>query len=456
MAGYNEKGFIDDFNRLNNFKVSVIESSWAHDYFKSHYPKVELVLVNNIVQGLTSVLTRNSLVYADNLPAINYALTQEGLTDFTIVGRAEQSYQFSIAVSKDYPLLFSAVQKALSQIPLEQRQKIHDKWFPITVINRTDPRQLWRISGGLILIILIISTLLLIVLKRQSYMNAIYELSIATTVNFKTKKIIKSSQTFSELSGYSTKELIGMDYLKLAAEDVTLEQIQFIIKQLAAGKTWQGEFPAIKKNGDPYWVLLTMTPRKNLFNQVTQVLITRQNITDRKRVEQLSITDELTGLYNRRKFNEMLPQELLRAKREKNNLVVIMLDIDFFKQVNDQYGHDKGDEVLVMIAKALQNYFHRASDSIYRIGGEEFVIITQFDCNRALEVYINQLLIHIRALGIENCQSPLKVVTISAGAVLCTPEKQLTAEEMLHHADELLYQAKNNGRNAFYYKVINE
>lgn len=454
LASYRKDGFIKNFGRLMGHTVSVINKSWAHDYFRENYPNIQLLLVDTAKQGLQSVLERKSLVYAGNLGAINYALKHEGLTDFNIVGRAEQSYQLSMAVSKEYPELFSIIQKALSQITPLEREHLYEKWFPITMVNKFDSQQFWQVIALLVSIIIGISLFLAVVLKRQSYINSIYELSLATTIDLKTLKISSVSDSFCELSGYSRKELINKNYLELSKNKIPQEQIQQVQELLASGKTWKGDFPAIRKDGEEYWVALTMTPHKNFFNQVNKVVITRYDITDRKRVEQVSITDELTGLLNRRKFNETLPIEINRAHREKTNLALIMLDIDFFKSVNDEYGHDIGDEVLIEIATSLNSYFHRATDMIFRIGGEEFMVITHFDNLRSLEVHINNLLIYVRSLGIENRQAPLKVVTLSAGAILCYPEHKMSAKELMKNADQLLYKSKNAGRNTFHYSVI--
>lgn len=102
-------------------------------------------------------------------------------------------------------------------------------------------------------------------------------------------------------------------------------------------------------------------------------LVTFTDITELERykneLEHLAITDGLTSLYNRRYFNQILPQEINRAKRNKKCIAFIMLDIDFFKQYNDAYGHLKGDETLIKVAHTIKHYFNRASDFCFRLGG---------------------------------------------------------------------------------------
>ncbi len=116
-----------------------------------------------------------------------------------------------------------------------------------------------------------------------------------------------------------------------------------------------------------------MTPVRNLWGRVDQVWATRVDISDRKRIEQISITDDLTDLYNRRYFNQVFGRELKRSQRDAVPLSVAMLDIDFFKKINDHYGHQKGDEVLKQVADLLKKHFARETDVIFRMGGEEFL-----------------------------------------------------------------------------------
>lgn len=456
LTGYNKDGFISDFRRLNDNTVAVIKDSWADDFFKQNFPLVKLHYVNTASEGLESVTEHKAIVYGGNLGAINYAINHEGFSHFNIVGRAEQNYHLSMAVPHKHPILFSIVQKALAQISPNQRQEIYEKWFPVEMVSKYSDNFFWQVTLSLSALIALLVFVTVLLFKRQNYMNKIFELSLTTTIDAKTHKILKASKSFAQLSGFSLKELEGKDYLSLASPKIPQETIDYVMGQLTHGHSWKGEFPAIKKTGEEYWVEVSYTPQTNWLGKVSKIIATRYDISDRKRIEEMSITDELTGLHNRRKFNQTLPVEVNRAKRERRNLGLIMLDIDFFKRVNDEYGHDVGDEVLIEISTSLNSYFHRSNDFIFRIGGEEFCVITQFDSIRALEVHLQNLLIFIRSLSIENKQAPLKVVTMSAGAVLCFPQHNLPAGKLLKMADQLLYESKRNGRNTLTLKVVGQ
>lgn len=156
----------------------------------------------------------------------------------------------------------------------------------------------------------------------------------------------------------------------------------------------------------------------------------------------LSLTDALTGLYNRRHFNAELEREFMRSKRYGGNLCIAIIDIDFFKKINDTYGHLCGDYVLKEVAYLILENF-RKTDMIFRYGGEEFVVIMT-------ETSLENSLIPLERLRktIENNNFIYKgkkiTVTISIGVETNQTD---TTDEFLNNADKALYQAKQNGRN---------
>jgi len=174
-------------------------------------------------------------------------------------------------------------------------------------------------------------------------------------------------------------------------------------------------------------------------------------------LEILSVTDGMTGLYNRRHFDKIFTQEINRAKRNKHNLIVSMFDVDHFKQYNDTYGHDKGDTVLIEIAKVMKAYTKRANDFAFRVGGEEFYIISSDMDEQKAYNYIESL-----RRGIENIKiihehnSASKYVTASFGLIIISYEEleSLDADAIYKIADDALYQAKESGRNKITKEVI--
>lgn len=166
-------------------------------------------------------------------------------------------------------------------------------------------------------------------------------------------------------------------------------------------------------------------------------------------LEQISMLDGLTGIPNRRYFDEQFTKESGRAVREKRPFSVIMMDIDHFKSYNDNYGHGAGDECLQRVARALAESLTRPADMIARYGGEEFVaILPDTDGAGAMEV-AERLRGAVEALGVKHeYSSAAEVVTLSLGvAHLVPPADAQGVAGLLKRADEALYQAKESGRN---------
>ena len=167
-------------------------------------------------------------------------------------------------------------------------------------------------------------------------------------------------------------------------------------------------------------------------------------------LEKLSMYDGLTNIRNRRFFDETFEKTFSEIKRDKKSLAVLMIDIDFFKPYNDNYGHGQGDETLKKVAKALEKTIKRASDFVARYGGEEFVILLK-DINKdGVEAVANNLLNAIRELKITHEFSKIEnYVTVSIGVSYYNSSSDITKLELLLKADETLYNVKNSGRNNF-------
>lgn len=167
-------------------------------------------------------------------------------------------------------------------------------------------------------------------------------------------------------------------------------------------------------------------------------------------LEKLSMYDGLTNIRNRRFFDETFEKTFNEIKRDKKSLAVLMIDIDFFKPYNDNYGHGQGDETLRKVAKALEKTIKRASDFVARYGGEEFVILLKDIKKDGVEAVANNLLNAVRELKITHEFSKIEnYVTISIGASFYNSNSDITKLELLLKADETLYSVKNSGRNNF-------
>lgn len=166
------------------------------------------------------------------------------------------------------------------------------------------------------------------------------------------------------------------------------------------------------------------------------------------RLETLSTTDDLTGVYNRRFFDTSLSKEYRHAKRQRSRLALIMVDIDRFKQFNDQYGHQTGDKCLRAVAQELNAAINRSHDMVARYGGEEFAIILPGATEEGAKVLAENLRQRIAGLGVSNDSDSERLsVTISVGVSSKIPGTDAVPEELVCEADQALYRSKSEGRN---------
>lgn len=205
------------------------------------------------------------------------------------------------------------------------------------------------------------------------------------------------------------------------------------------------------------WFIMRAVPL--CLDGATLIVITHQNITARKlaeeKAEELAVQDALTGLANRRKFNEHLVQQWRESAREQQCLALAFIDIDYFKLINDAYGHAVGDRVLIQLADILKTYARRASDLCARYGGEEFVLLLRdLELKEAI-VIIEKMQQQIRTKNFfSGVLEHFQKVTVSVGLVETSPVAGADVFALIDSADKLLYQAKNSGRDQVSYSKV--
>jgi len=280
--------------------------------------------------------------------------------------------------------------------------------------------------------------------EMEGFVSLIDKYIITSTTDL-AGKIIKVSQAFCDITGYSKEELLGKKHSIVRHPDMPAEIYQDLWKTISSKNVWKGEIKNQRKDGSHYWVESTISPVFDENNNVKGYTSIRNDITDKKIVEELSITDQLTKLYNRLKLEEVFEAEIHRVQRYNIPFSVILLDIDHFKSVNDVYGHDVGDIVLKDISKILKMSV-RKTDIVGRWGGEEFLIIASNTNAKNTMTLAEKIRENIEAYTFEHVGKK----TASFGV---SQYKEGDTQEMIvKRSDNALYKAKESGRN----KVILE
>lgn len=259
------------------------------------------------------------------------------------------------------------------------------------------------------------------------------------------------SDAFCKASGYTKEELIGQNHSIMRHPDMSDELFKKLWETISQDKIFKAEIKNKKKNGSLYWTDSSIFPIYDTGKKVGYTTI-RQLITDKKLIEEISITDGLTNIFNRRHFNTLFPNIINKSKRNNELLCFLMLDIDFFKRYNDTYGHQKGDETLKRVASAIEQTLQRADDYCFRLGGEEFGIIFRVKQKKDALLFANKIRQNIQDLRIEHEKNSIKnVVTVSIRLVSKYVTTEDNQDNLYKEADTKLYQAKERGRN----RVVN-
>ena len=279
------------------------------------------------------------------------------------------------------------------------------------------------------------------------YIDLVNKYIITSSTDFN-GVITEVSQAFCDISGYSKEELIGKSHRILRHFDMPNELYEDMWSNISSGKIWRGEIKNLNKRGESYWVDNIIEPKFDQDRNIIGYTSIRQDITDKKTIEEISITDGLTDIYNRRHFNDIFPKVLSAAKRDDKLLCFLMMDIDFFKPYNDNYGHQMGDAVLIKVAKCFKENLKRANDKVFRLGGEEFGILFETETQEGALAFADTLRKKVHDLKIvHEYSSVTNHITVSMGLLCLKASRVKNVDTMYKQADDLLYKSKEGGRN---------
>ncbi|WP_375055188.1 putative bifunctional diguanylate cyclase/phosphodiesterase [Zobellella sp. DQSA1] len=263
-------------------------------------------------------------------------------------------------------------------------------------------------------------------------------------------RIIRVNPAVTLITGYSTEELLGQSPALLASGRHSADFFEAMWHSLHTEDHWRGEIWNRRKNGEIYPQLLAISALRNRDGQISHYVAVFSDISqlkaDAAELEQIAQYDALTGIPNRRLLADRLLQAMARTKRQGSQLAVCYLDLDGFKQVNDEHGHPAGDQLLIEISCRLKHIL-RQYDTLARLGGDEFALLFA-------ELQHSEDLHPILTRVLETITTPIELadgqarVSASIG-VTFYPHDDSNADLLLQHADQAMYQAKQAGKNRY-------
>jgi two-component system cell cycle response regulator len=269
-----------------------------------------------------------------------------------------------------------------------------------------------------------------------------YEVILATTGEEGVKKV-KEEKPDVVLMDISLPGIDGTEALKQIR---TINPIQSVI-MLTAFATVENAIHALKEGASDF--VKKPFENEHLIHIVNQALQKSRTLTEKEKLEEevrrLSITDDLTGLYNHRHFFKTLESELTRLKRQRTSLSLLMLDVDNFKRYNDTHGHVEGDRVLKKIGEIIKHSIRHNVDSGYRYGGDEFASLL-------IGASLEQALTIAERIRLTIEEAGFKDITVSVG--LAEFQDGFDLERFVKSADDAMYVAKHSGGNRVYTNVL--
>jgi diguanylate cyclase (GGDEF)-like protein/PAS domain S-box-containing protein len=346
------------------------------------------------------------------------------------------AWDYFIKPIQDMEVLTHAISRALEKSRLYAENRQYREHLEELVAERTRELELKTEAAGRT------------AEKLRIFSHVVEQSATAVMITSREGRIEYVNRKFSDITGYSSQEVVGQNPRILNSNLTPSETYADLWSNITAGRVWQGELMNRRKDGCSYWEHITITPITSDDQQITHFLAVLEDITDRKEYESQLLHkanhDSLTGLPNRVLALDRLEQALARCRREHNRGVLMYLDLDGFKAINDNHGHETGDKVLVAVSSRLQDCV-RETDTIARIGGDEFLVVLQDleseSASANLADKIHGAFVPPIVIG-ENRFT----VTVSIG-IAYFPDDGEESRVLMVNADKAMYRAKQAGQN---------
>ncbi|QOP46265.1 ABC transporter substrate-binding protein [Sulfurimonas paralvinellae] len=465
MATKTDAPFTTDFTSLKNKKIGLPKGYAFIEILKTKYPNLKIVEVKNLQDGLNQVREGKIYGYIGSLATIGYAFSKQYTGELKIAGKFDGTWDLGIGVRNDDNRLLHIMQKAVHSVDEASREKILNNWLAIKYEKGIDYSLVWKI---ILLFSAVFFIILIFYFKMTKLKNKIQkqndEIStnhallitlfntIPNPVFYKDKNGVyqNCNHAFSQkIIGVPKEKIIGRSLQDL--EEYIPPSLALIYQQkdeelLKSRGTQKYEAQVQCADGMLRDYILNKAVILSDTNEVLGIVGIMLDITEVKEKEKelltLATVDFLTKLYNRRYCMQTGEKLFMLAKRHKQLMSVIMIDIDDFKNINDTYGHKMGDNVLESLALTISKNI-RQSDVACRFGGEEFLILLpQTDKENTFNI-AQKIRQEIKKTADVNALH----ITASFGVSQLDIEKDNNLEELIKRADEALYIAKNKGKD---------
>lgn len=297
--------------------------------------------------------------------------------------------------------------------------------------------------------------------------EAVYKTLLESTkaipwkIDWKTMTFAYIGPQIEELLGWEPASWVSAnDWAARIHEEDRERVVNFCVAQSKSGIDHEADYRALTKGGNYVWIRDVVHVVRDEKGEVEALVGFMFDISERKKteekllelqkkLEELSYRDSLTEVANRRMFDTILEREWADAQRNQTSLSLILLDIDYFKQYNDHYGHIHGDECLKQVARILSTAATRPRDFLARFGGEEFVLVlpeTDTESARKIAERCKDFIAQARIPHIKSFIG--NTLTVSLGVATMTPGRADESVAFIREVDRRLYQAKQHGRNS--------
>ena len=482
IAMEHNENYVEKITDIKNKKIALIKDYGYASKIRRKYSDISFVTVDNIQDGLLSVSTGKVDALLCTLALCSYTISELGLNNVKITGKTEFDTKLALGVQKNLPELLSILNKAITNISREKQQAILDGWIKEKFSERVDYTLVYQIAlAALILLSLFgywihrlsreiklrVATEYKLEESTKRY-QALFDKTADALLIIEGNRFIDCNQATLDMLGYDSKEeLCNTHPSQLSPEyqpdgQASKTKANEMIRIAFEKGSHRFEWNHRRKNGEvfPVEVLLTAIPFEG-----TQLLhVVWRDITERKsaeaEIEYQAYYDSLTGLPNRKLLLDRLRQSLITSRRHQYYGVLLYIDLDRFKTINDSLGHSVGDKLLIEAANRIKSCIWD-EDTASRFGGDEYLVLLRHLGKDKSAASLTAKKVASRIL--EQFKAPFIIgeqelhVSSSIGIALFPFEEQ-GVDDIIKHADTAMYSAKQNGRNqiAFYLSELHE